>query len=70
MTLLNINTLATTVLHGISLSYLMHCIILLSAYSCAIVIDHAEPKLKVQAEQAQVKDFTNLDLNQGKPRCI
>jgi hypothetical protein len=70
MTLLHINTLATTVLHHISLSYLMHCTILLLAHSCAIAIDHAEPELKVQAEQAQVKDFTNLNLNQGKPRCI
>jgi hypothetical protein len=70
MTLLHINTLATTVLHHISLLYLMHWIIFLSAHSCATVIYHAEPKLKVQAEQAQVKDFINIDLNQGKPRYI
>jgi hypothetical protein len=48
---LHINNLATNVLHHISLSYLMHCIILLSAHSCAIVIDHTELELEVQAEQ-------------------
>jgi hypothetical protein len=63
MTLLHINTLATTVLYRISLSYFMHCIILVSAHSCTIAIDHAEPELKIQTEQAQVKDFTNLYLN-------
>jgi hypothetical protein len=70
MTLLHINTLATTVLHRISLSYLMHCIILLSTHSCVIAIDHAELELEVQVEQAQVEDFTNLHLNQGKPQYI
>jgi hypothetical protein len=49
---LHINTLATAVLHRISLSYLMHCIILLLAHSCTIAIDHTEPKLEVLAEQA------------------
>jgi hypothetical protein len=67
---LHINTLATIVLHHISLLYLMHCIILLSAHSCAIAIDHAEPELEVQAEQDQFEDFTNLDLNEDKSRCI
>jgi hypothetical protein len=33
-------------------------------------LDHAKPESEVQAEQAQVKDFTNLVLDQSKPRCI
>jgi hypothetical protein len=70
MTLLHINTVATTVLHHISLLYLMHGIILLSAHSCAFAIDHAEPELEVQPKQAQVEASTNLDWDQGKPRCI
>jgi hypothetical protein len=32
--------------------------------------DHAEPESEVQAKQAQVKAITNLDLDQGKPRCL
>jgi hypothetical protein len=31
---------------------------------------YTESKLEVPTEQAQVEDFTNLDLTQGKPRCI
>jgi hypothetical protein len=31
---------------------------------------HAELESEVQAEQARVEDFTNLELNQGMPRCI
>jgi hypothetical protein len=30
---------------------------------------HAEPESEVQEEQAQVEAITNLDLDQGKPRC-
>jgi hypothetical protein len=48
--------------------HLMHCTILLSAHSCAFMIDHAEPE--VHAEQARVEEFTNLSLDQGKSRCI
>jgi hypothetical protein len=33
-------------------------------------IDHAELELDESIEQAQVEDFTNLDLNQGKPRAL
>jgi hypothetical protein len=33
-------------------------------------IDYAELELEEPIEQAQVKDFANLELNQGKPRCI
>jgi hypothetical protein len=60
ITLLHINTLATTIVHRISPSYLMHCTILLSTHSCAFTLDNAEPELEVQAEQAQVEDPTNL----------
>jgi hypothetical protein len=31
---------------------------------------HVEPESEVQVERAQVEDFTNLVLDQGKPRCI
>jgi hypothetical protein len=40
------------------------------AHLCSYMLDHAEPKLKVQAEQAQAKDLTNLALDQDKLRCI
>jgi hypothetical protein len=44
-----------------------------------MLVDHAEPKSKIQAEQVQNEYDgpqvsscmdTNLDLNQGKPWCI
>jgi hypothetical protein len=35
-----------------------------------IVHVYAELELEVLMEQVQVEDFTNLDLTQGKPRCI
>jgi hypothetical protein len=31
---------------------------------------YAEPELEVQAERAQVEASTNLELDQGKLRCI
>jgi hypothetical protein len=31
---------------------------------------HMEPKFEEPMEQAQVEDFTNLELDQGKPRYI
>jgi hypothetical protein len=31
---------------------------------------YTEPELEVQAERAQVEVSTNLELDQGKPRCI
>jgi hypothetical protein len=34
------------------------------------MLDHTELDLEVQAEQAQVKELTNLVLDQGKPWCI
>jgi hypothetical protein len=32
--------------------------------------DPTEPKLEGPTERVQIKDFTNLELTQGKPRCI
>jgi hypothetical protein len=46
--------------------HLMHGTILLSAHSCAFVIDHTEPELEEPTEQAQVDAITNLALDQGK----
>jgi hypothetical protein len=34
------------------------------------MVDHAEPKAKIQAEQVSAEDPTNLAFDQGKPRCI
>jgi hypothetical protein len=43
---------------------LMHCIILLLAHIWFFyTLDHAEPKLEVQAEQAQAKAVSNLVLD-------
>jgi hypothetical protein len=39
----------------------MHCTLR------SFTLDRVEPELGVQAEQAQVKEFTNLALDQGKP---
>jgi hypothetical protein len=50
--------------------HLMHYIILLLAHIRLFhTLDHAEPKQEVHVEQAQVKEFTNLAMDQGKPRC-
>jgi hypothetical protein len=51
----------------------MHCTIMSLAHVWLISsIGHvyAEPELKELTERVQVEDFTNIDLNQGKPRCI
>jgi hypothetical protein len=46
----------------------MHCTIMLLAHIWLIcTLDHAELNFEVQAEQAQVKELTNLALDQGKP---
>jgi hypothetical protein len=44
----------------------------LSSYWLIYPIGHVyvDPEPEVQAKQAQVKASTNLDLDQGKPRCI
>jgi hypothetical protein len=56
----------------------MHCTILIVTIF-AYTIDHMEPKTEIQAEQVQwvlegpqasSSEDTNLELNQGKPRCI
>jgi hypothetical protein len=43
-----------------------------SCTSCIVsyIALYAELELEVQVEQAQAEDFTNLDLDQGKPQCI
>jgi hypothetical protein len=48
----------------------MHCIMLILARLCSYMLDHVESKHEEPTEQAQVEDFTNLDLDQDKPRCI
>jgi hypothetical protein len=51
----------------------MHCTIMSLAHVWHIYsIGHvyAEVELEEPMEQVQVKDFTNLDLNQGKAQCI
>jgi hypothetical protein len=51
----------------------MQCTIISLAHVWLIYsIGHVYTKLELEepTEQAQVEDFTNLDLNQGKPRCI
>jgi hypothetical protein len=40
------------------------------AHIRSFTLDHVEPGLKVQAECTQVKESTNLALDQGKPWCI
>jgi hypothetical protein len=46
-------------MHHIAL-HLTHCIILLVAHLCSYTLDHTEPELEVQTEQAQAEDLTNL----------
>jgi hypothetical protein len=51
----------------------MHCIIMLLAHIWLIyLLGHlyAELELDEPTERVQVEDFTNLALDQGKPRCI
>jgi hypothetical protein len=51
----------------------MHCTIMFLAHVWPIsLIGHVyvEPELEEPTERVQVKDFTNLDLTQGKPRFI
>jgi hypothetical protein len=47
----------------------MHCTMLIWP-SFAYVLDDAETEFEEPVEQAQVEEFTNLELDQGKPRCI
>jgi hypothetical protein len=48
-------------------NYILHYVIFGSSMH---MLDHAEPESEVQAERAQVEASTNLELDQGKPRCI
>jgi hypothetical protein len=70
MTLLHVNTCAISVFASLLYLHIMHCILLLVAHICSYTLDHAEPELEELTEQAQAKEFTNLDLDQGKPQCI
>jgi hypothetical protein len=57
-------------MHHIALCTPMHCTIIFLAHVWLIsTIGHvyAEPELEETMERVQVKDFTNLDLTQGKP---
>jgi hypothetical protein len=40
------------------------------AHIRSFVLGPTEPIPKVQAEEAQVEEFTNLPLDHGKPQCI
>jgi hypothetical protein len=51
----------------------MHCTIMPFAHVWLIsLIGHVytEPELEVPTERVQAEDFTNVDWDQGKPRCI
>jgi hypothetical protein len=56
-------------MHHIAL-HPMHCTFFSILYLYIIVIDPTELELEEPTKQVQIKDFTNLDLNQDKPRCI
>jgi hypothetical protein len=56
-------------MHHIAL-HPINCAFVSISYLCIVVIDLTELELEEPTEQVQVEDFTNLDLNQGKPRCI
>jgi hypothetical protein len=43
---------------------------MLVSHTFIFTIDLAEQGLEKLTEQAQAEDFTNLDLNQDKSRCI
>jgi hypothetical protein len=56
----------------------MHYMMLFLTHIYSYTIDQAEPKLEERTEPeleelmepTQVEGFTNLSLDQGKPRCI
>jgi hypothetical protein len=45
----------------------MHCMLCLVSHTWTFALDSAKPEPEVQSEQAQVEEFTNLSLDQGKP---
>jgi hypothetical protein len=44
--------------------------VLVSSHTYASMLDRDEPELEEPSKQTQVEDITNLDLDQGKARCI
>jgi hypothetical protein len=44
--------------------------LILVSHTCIFAIDPAVQGLEEPTEQAQIEDFTNVALDQGKPRCI
>jgi hypothetical protein len=67
MSLLYNNMLSAYCFLHVALAYLSHCIIWLLTHVCSYVLDHVMPKFEESMEQAQVEEFTNLELDQGKP---
>jgi hypothetical protein len=70
MTLMHVMSYAILVIASCALKHLMHCTILPLAHMRSFTLGPTEPKSEVQAEQAQIEEFTNLTLDQGKPPCI
>jgi hypothetical protein len=70
MPLLYNNMLSAYCFHHVALAYLSHCITWLLAHVCSYALDHVVLEFEEPTEPAQVEEFTNLDLDQGKPRCI
>jgi hypothetical protein len=70
MSLLYSNMLSAYHFHHVALAYLSHCIIWLLAHVCSYALDPMVPEFEEPTEQAQVEEFTKLDLDQGKPQCI
>jgi hypothetical protein len=50
--------------------HLMHCTMLLLAHIRSFMLGYVEAELEELMKQAQVEEFTNLALDQSKPRCI
>jgi hypothetical protein len=49
----------------------MHCTIMFLAHTWLIyMLDYAELESEIPTEQARAENFTNLALDQGKPRYI
>jgi hypothetical protein len=63
MSLLYNNMLSAYCFHHVALAYLSHCIIWLLTHVCSYELDHVVPELEESTEQAQVEEFTNLELD-------
>jgi hypothetical protein len=70
MTLMHVMSYAIPVIASCALKHPTHCTILPLAHIRSFVLGPTEPIPKVQAEEAQVEEFTNLPLDHGKPQCI